>query len=191
MSAAEVGSAAVSVAEVVQRLLVVDDAPERRAVLDTALAALDVEELLVAFKAEAERQWTISPHASLRMAEALILGASLADRPTHHALGLMAKADALRYLGRYPESLEYFESSAQEFLALGDEVGWARTRIGWIHSMHSIGRGEAALPVAQQAHDVLLRYGELVRAAGLAQNEAVVHFRLGNYTTAVEAYDRA
>src|SRR6266849_764238 len=99
-------------AEVVQHLLSVEDEAERLSVLQSAITQIDVEDLLVQLKAEAERQWTISPHASLRIAEALILGASLTSRPTHHALGLMAKADAVRYLGHYPESLEYFEASA-------------------------------------------------------------------------------
>src|SRR5688572_7332676 len=114
-------------AEVVQRLLEIDDEGERRDLLQNTLPSVDADEFLSSLKAEAERQWTVSPHASLRIAEALIEGAQLSGEPKHHALGLMAKADALRYLGRYSESLLFFECSANSFLSQKDEVGWART----------------------------------------------------------------
>src|SRR5215218_8707357 len=95
-----------SVPEMVERLLGVESESERRSVLSAAFSdSVDADDLLSVLKAEADRQWTISPHASLRAAEALILGATLADRPTHHALGLMAKDDAFRTLGNYNEAL--------------------------------------------------------------------------------------
>ncbi len=178
-----------SVAEVVQRLLPVEDSAARTAILSCALATEDADALLAALKAEAERQWTIDPHASLRIAEALILGASLAARPDHHALGLMAKADAIRCLGRYPESLEYFEAAANQFMTQRDEVGWARTRIGWLLAMHALGNGTTALPVAARAKSVLVAHHEWLRAAGLTHNTAIVYFRVGQYARSLKVYD--
>jgi CHAT domain-containing protein len=106
-------------------------------------------------------------------------------------MGLMARADALRILGRYPDSLPDFEAAAQAFLALDDEVGWARTRIGWVHAMHMLGRGEEALPVADRAREIFVRHGEWLRAGGIDINTAVVCHQLGRLDRALEVFDRA
>ncbi|MGH2371730.1 MAG: tetratricopeptide repeat protein, partial [Chloroflexota bacterium] len=147
-------------AEVVRRLLALEDEPARHRFLGQRLGACDAEELLVLLKAESERYWHVDPHISLRAAETLIDAARLAGQPYHEALGLMAKGDALRFLGRYPESLPFFERAAEAFLAQGHEVGWARTRIGWLHTMHLLGRGEEALAVAERAREILIGHEE-------------------------------
>ncbi|MGH2352044.1 MAG: tetratricopeptide repeat protein, partial [Chloroflexota bacterium] len=168
-----------------------EDEPARRSVLEESLGACDAEELLVLLKAESERYWHVDPHISLRAAETLIDAARLAGQPYHEALGLMAKGDALRFLGRYPESLPFFERAAEAFLVQGHEVGWARTRIGWLHTMHLLGRGEEALAVAERAREILIRYEEWLRAGGLDLNTAVVCKELGRYAQALDLYDRA
>ena len=178
-------------ATVVARLLAQPDAPARRLLCERYIAARDPDALLKALKAESERLWHADPHGSLRAAEALIEGAALAGRPDHGALGLMARADAFRLLGRFPEALPQFEAAARAFLALGDEVGWARTRIGWLHAMHYLGRAEEALPVAEEARDALIRHGERLRAAALDVNTAIVCKELGRYGRALTLYDRA
>jgi tetratricopeptide (TPR) repeat protein len=178
-------------AAVVARLLAAPDGAARRALFERSIAARDPDALLKALKAESERLWHADPHGSLRAAEALIEGAKLAGCPDHGALGLMARADALRLLGRFPESLPQFEAAARAFLDQGDEVGWARTRIGWLCAMHMMGRAEKALPVAEAARDALVRHGELLRAAALDVNTAVVCHDLGQLLRSVALYDRA
>ena len=179
------------------------NAGERRRLLADAIGAVEAarigeadhaphaEQLLVRLKAESERYWVTDPHASLALAEALIDGAKLLARPGHEALGVMAKADALRYLGRYPESLELFESAAQAFLTLGDEVGWARTRMGWVVSMQRTGKGAEALEVADRAREILVQHGERLRAGVIDLNAAVVCTYLGRYDRALALYERA
>src|SRR5262245_26161604 len=108
------------------RLRDLEDDAARRPLLAAALETLDPDPLATALKAEAERLWYVDPHASLRVSEALVLAGEVSDRPGHVALGLMAKGDALRFLGRYPESLSCLDEAGRAFLALGDEVGWAR-----------------------------------------------------------------
>ncbi len=39
----------------------------------------------------------------------------MAGLPDHGALGLLAEGDALRILGRYPESLDRYEAAAWAF----------------------------------------------------------------------------
>lgn len=103
----------------------------------------------------------------------------------------MAKGDALRFLGQYPTSLAFLDRAGQAFLDLGDEVGWARTRIGWVVSAHRLGRGAEALAVVDTALDVLTRHEEWLRAGGLTLNTAVVCRDLGQYQRARHLCDRA
>ncbi|MDQ3701678.1 MAG: CHAT domain-containing protein [Chloroflexota bacterium] len=177
--------------EVGRRLLALEDDAQRRRLLALALQEVDAEALLAALKGEAERYVAIDPNCSLHLADALLYAADLAGRPYHGAVGLMAKADALRYLGRYAESLTFFEGAARAFEAQGDEVGWARTRIGWLVSMQQIGRGQAALRVVERAREVLVRHEAWSRVGGLDLNTAVVCKELGRYDQALRLYDQA
>ncbi len=173
------------------RLVALDDEPERRALAARCLAHFDPDELLPRLKAEAERFFAIDTHAALRLAEALIVAADLAGRPRHGALGLLARADALRNLGRYQEALDLYEAARRVFRQLGDEVGWARTYTGWVYTAHLLGRGAEALAAAEPAYAVLVRHREWIRAAGLDQNRAIVCQWLGRYDEALRLYDRA
>jgi len=180
--------------DVLSLLGTLDDATERRDVLARLLVLLDpaaAERFLAALKSEAERHLSIDLTVSLRLAEALITGAQLARRADHRALGLMAKGDALRVLGRYQESRAWLDEAAAAFLALGDEVDWARTRIGWLESSLFLGHGGEALAVVAHATSVLVRGKQWLRAGGLNNNAGYVAYELGRYDDALEFYERA
>lgn len=159
--------------------------------LTRALAQFAPESLLRGLKDESERQQKIDPHASLRLAEALISGGELAGRPGHRALGIMARGDALRCLGRYEEAVAALDEAAAAFLTQGDRVGWARTRIGWLFVEHCLGRGAAALATLDPARDALVAGGELLRAGGLESNAGWIAYELGRYDEALLRYERA
>jgi CHAT domain-containing protein len=193
MTAGEVAAPAGTAAgdDLLGRLRQLEDDAGRRPLLLDALARQEPDALVAALKAEAERLWQVDLHASLRIADAIVLVGSVTGRPAYVALGLMARGDALRYLGRYPESLALLDESGQAFIALGDEVGWARTRIGWVVAAHRLGQGPSALEVVERARDVLIQHGEILRAGGLDLNTAVVCRELGRYERALFLYDRA
>ena len=174
--------------DVVGRLLEPTDEKERGRRLRAALAACRADELLGCLKAESERLLFVDAHDALRLAQALVQGALLTGEPGHLALGLMATADAQRALGRNAEAVALFDEAAAHFLQLGDEVGWARTRTGWVWSMHHVGRGEEAVPVADQARSVLARNGEWLRAGAVDNNAGWVCFQLGRYDHALALY---
>jgi CHAT domain-containing protein len=176
---------------VVRRLLEIDDEGGRRGVLEEVIGALDCEELLALLKSESLRYLTVDTRRALWLAEALICGAELAGRPDHSALGLMAKGDALRNLGQYAESLALLDEAASVFLARHDEVGWARTRIGWVISSHLLGRGAEALAAAESAYEVFARHGDGLRMGAIDLNTAFVCRDLGRYDEALRLYDRA
>jgi tetratricopeptide (TPR) repeat protein len=153
--------------------------------------ALDVDAMLDGLKAASEQALEVSPAEALALADALIEAATAAGRPAHVALGMMARGDALRVGGDYPESLIWFDRAAAAFEALGDAVGWARTRIGWVVArLHLDALGDA-LAVADRVRAVLLDHGELARAATLDLNVGAVLYNLGRHDEALAAWDRA
>lgn len=183
--------ATLSNAHVAEQLVAVADRRVRRVLLSSLLPRVDVDQFLPFLKAEAERTFSISGYTSLRYAETLIDAADVANRPGHRALGLLSSADAYRILGQFAESLAQYEEARATFAALSDEVGWARTYIGWIHAANMVGRGEEALDAVAAAYDVFTRYNERLLGARLDQNTAVVHILLGHFDKALYYYDRA
>lgn len=177
--------------DVIRHLQPGDSRWEGIPVVTRHLAAPVDDDLLALLKAESERYLTVDPHVALRLAEALIALSEQADRPNHAALGWMAKGDALRALGHYTESRDCLDDAGRAFLMLGDEVGWARTRIGWLFSSHCLGYGAEALDVAERAHTILTHHGEWLRAAALDLNTATLLSELGRYDQALRRYDRA
>ncbi len=93
-------------------------------------------------------------------------------------------------MGQNQIALEYLDQAATEFLHLGDEVGWARTRIGWISSAAWLGHTEEALKEADRAREVFLHAGEYSRAYTVDNNVAVIYTRLARYQEALTIYER-
>ncbi len=139
---------------------------------------------------EALRQLYIAPLVSLKLAELLIFLGEYVHHSQAYALGLKAKGDAIRFLGDYKASLEYLDAAGEEFLRMGDEVGWAHSRISWIPSCAWLGRVEEALREAARAREVFLRHGEHYWACVIDHNTAVIYTRLGRYQDAINLYER-
>src|SRR5688572_23491550 len=91
---------------------------------DTAAAAL-VDHL----KAEADRHWWIDVNESLVFADLIVRIGDVRGDTWQVALGTMARGDALKLLGQIEEGWNLLGRAGDLFLRIGDEVGWARTRI--------------------------------------------------------------
>lgn len=178
-------------ADAVRRLLELDDESARQQWIVHCLHHITADELLPFLKDESERNLNIDPHVALRLAGALVSAGEFAKRPAYRALGMMAMGDAFGVLGRYEESVVAMDTAADAYLTLGDEVDWARTRNGWLRSSHRLGHGEAALPVADRAREILAKHQAWYRAAGMDYNIATVYAELGRYDEALMRYDRA
>ncbi len=175
----------------VRRIAATDDAPARCAFIVRVLDRFPADAALPPLKDESERYLTIDPHVALRLAETLAFAGGYAGRPEYRALGLMALGDVYKELGRYRESVGAMDEAGRLFLAHGDEVGWARTRIGWVVSMHRLGRGEQAVAAVGQARGVLVAHLSWFRVATLDLNTGSVYYDLGLYDEAQECYTRA
>src|SRR5205823_11069849 len=152
----------------------------------------DAQRLLVELiKREADKRWTNELKLSFQLAGQLIFIGELTRDQYAHALGLMARGDALRHMDREQEAITYLDAAAKEFLEVGDEVGWARTRIGRVNACLQLNRSAEALRDAAAAREVFIRYNKHLRAGQIDVNAAIIHFELGQYEQALRLYDRA
>lgn len=180
-----------ALADVVPRLLGLEDESARRCLMARCVALFPADALFPILKDESERHQHVDPRASLRLAAALVLVGEATGRPDGRGLGLLAQGDALRCLGRYEDSVATLDEAGAVFLAHGNEVGWARTRIGWLFSSHCLGHGEEAIAAVAPARDILVAHRQWLRAAGLDLNAARVCQELGQYERAGGLNDRA
>jgi len=139
---------------------------------------------------EALNQLYTNPAVSLKLAELLIFFGEYVSQPSSHALGLKAKGDALRAIGLYQVAMECLDGAGDEFLSLGDEVNWARSRIAWIAACAWLGRVDEALEGAARAREVFERLGEYYWACVIDHNTAVILKQVGRYQEALDLYDR-
>ena len=130
-----------------------------------------------------------TPFVSLKLAELLIFFGEYISHLPSHALGLKCKGDALMMIGHHQAALECSDAAGEEFLCLGDEGNWARTRIGWTYSAAHLGRAEEALLEAKRARDVFIRLGALYWALAIDHNTGLIYVYLGRYQDALELYE--
>src|SRR5260221_1576362 len=100
-------------------------------------------------------KYLYNPFLSLKLSELLIFLGDYTHHLSSHALGLKAKGDALVQIRHYQAALDALDAAGEEFLSLGDERNWARSRISWIMAATSLGRVEEALQHANRAREVL------------------------------------
>ncbi|GHO73153.1 hypothetical protein KSD_09240 [Ktedonobacter sp. SOSP1-85] len=155
------------------------------------LTAAELNTLVHRLKREADRYWNSNVELSFRLSGYLLLIGDLTKDSYYHALGLWARGDALRRMERDQEALPFLDAAGEDFLALGDEVSWARTRIGRINACLHLNRMTEALRDVAAARDIFVRHGKLVRAGQIDVNAAIINFELGQYDAALRAFDRA
>jgi CHAT domain-containing protein len=141
-----------------------------------------------ALKAEAERQLNVDSVQSLSTAEAICV---LSDEPGIVGLGQLARADALRELGRYAEAAQAYENAAQLFRTADDEVGWARTRIGAILTARYTGDHASILADIDEARRILADNRLWLRLTRLENNTGAMLAALGRTGEALRAHQRA
>lgn len=140
---------------------------------------LDRPEFYEALKVEADRHWMVDPHRSLHLAETMVAAGALGEYAPGRALGLLARGNALVYLGQFGEAVAALDASGEIFRQLGDEVGWARTRLAWIVATHRLGAGPTVFPTVDEARALLVARGEWRHLAWLDTNTAYVAHELG------------
>ncbi len=179
--------------ELVAALLKMDE-KQGQQLLQTQLPAIDdssLNLLVELIKREADRQWAKESGLSFRLAGYLMfIGDTIQDKYVH-AIGLMTRGDALRRMDRDQAALPFLDAAGAEFLEIGDEVSWARTRIGRVSACLQLNRTSEALRDAAAARAVFIRYGKHLRAGQIDVNAAIINYESGQYDQALRLFDRA
>ena len=179
--------------EIVAELLNLNE-KQGRELLRTTLLSIDddsLDLLVQLMKREADRQWAKESGRSFLLAGYLMFIGDIIPNTYVHALGLMVRGDALRRMDRDQEALAFLDAAGAEFLALGDEVSWARTRIGRVSACLQLNRTGEALRDAAAAREVFVRHGKLLRAGQIDVNAAIINYESGQYDQALRLFDRA
>jgi CHAT domain-containing protein len=164
------------------------------AALEALIASLDeaaAAELVEHYKSEADRHWFINANRSLEFAELVIRIGEQRRNLRQIALGTMARGDALKLLGRLQEAWDELERAGRMFSDAGDEVGWARTRIGKVFIAVELGRVSQALADGALARDVLRNNSMLEKVLALDLNVGGVYNALGDQNRALQTYTTA
>lgn len=151
-----------------------------------ALKADETPILIQRLKEEADRYWRIDPHMTLCFAQAIIQVGSTLNEQAVMALGTMVHGDALRHVHQNEEAWELLEKAGQLYREIGDQVGWARTRIGRLAICVEMNAIESALQDAEIARTIFQQCGELDKQIRLETNFAVVFNYLTQYRDAIE-----
>jgi len=170
------------------------DEKEGQHLLQTYLPAFDdasINLLVELIKREADSQWTKESGLSFILAGHLLFIGEAIQSKYVHALGLMARGDALRRMDRDQEALPFLDAAGEEFLEIGDEVSWARTRIGRVSACMQLNRTSEALHDAAAAREIFMRYGKHLRAGQIDVNAAIISYESGQYDQALRLFDRA
>lgn len=155
--------------------------------LSNAMAAEVVDRL----KLEADRYWSIDPHCSLKYADRIIAIGRARNDTLQEALGLMARGDALKFLGNLQEAWNTLEQSAAMYQAASHHVGWARTRIGLLWLGLRLNRVTETLAHVEPARRIFAEHGEQEKLMRLEINTAYVYTQLGEQQQALQLYRSA
>lgn len=137
---------------------------------------------------EALNQLYTNPAVSLKLSEMLIFYGEQVQHTLSHALGLKAKGDALRAIGLHQAAIDCLDAAGEEFLSLGDEGNWARSRISRVVSCAWLGDIEKSLKEADRARETFRQLGEYGWICVLDSNVAAIYLQKGLYHDAIAMY---
>jgi tetratricopeptide (TPR) repeat protein len=177
------------IGQLLQQLREVDLEEGRCLIAERASALDDQAAFGILLAEEALDQVYANPATSLKLAELLIFLGEHFQQPSSQALGLKAKGDVLKTIGLHQAAMECLDAAGAEFLSLGDEGNWARSRISWIISCAWLGETERALQEAQRAREAFVRIGEPYWACIITHNIAAIYDNMGRYEVALELYE--
>ncbi len=106
-------------------------------------------------------------------------------------LGEIAMGDALRLQNKTGEGLRLLDQAAVRFDLMEDEVGWARTRIGWLGSVFILEDYPPVEPIVQKAMEIFERKEVLHYFVPLIQNYAYLCIVEGRLAHSIPLCERA
>lgn len=156
-----------------------------------ALSAQDARRIVDALKQAADRHWRIDPRRSVDLAEVIVAIGEACDDTWIRALGVMAKGDAVKFIGSQQQAWDLLEEASRLFRLAGDEVGWGRTWIGRLSVAAQLSRVAEAIEQSRIARDIFVRHDETLRQLRIEMALGNAYSRLGDHRAALASYQDA
>jgi len=177
-----------TVENLVQTLLDAPSSVRERALL---FSQQEADHLIDHLKREADRYWWINANRSLELADLIVqIGQARCDL-YQEALGLMARGDALKFLGQIESAWDLLDQAGTLFQTAHNQIGWARTRIGRLLISVDLNRVRQALDEGELARQILVQSGSDEILLRLHINTAIVYDLLGDHHHALTLYHDA
>ena len=140
-------------------------------------------------KDQADLYWGKDPRISFLLGQLMFSIGDLLTDSEFRGLGSMVMGDALRFMNRIKDAHITLENAGDIFRSIGDEVGWARTRIGRLLTSQEIGTDaiEIALKEIEEASKIFLRHKEFDLLVRLSINVSAFHQWRSEYPKARNA----
>jgi tetratricopeptide (TPR) repeat protein len=173
-------------------LLALSDPAAQRRYVDSCIPHPG-DELVAGLKEEATQVLRADVHRSLNLAALIDHLAARSGNPLHHALGLLAEANALSLggLGEFGRALDLYNEAAAIYRAHDLPVLAANAQIAKILALSNLGRYDEALAAGEWAAEILEAHGEWLLLGKLSTNLGIIQYRLGEDAKALACYDRA
>ncbi len=155
------------------------------------ISSEEARRIVEALKDAADRHWRIDPRRSEQLADLIIAIGEARNDTWVRALGIMAKGDAVKFIGSQSEAWDLLEGAARLFEQAGDGVGWGRTWIGRLMVAAQLNRIPEAIQQANIARDIFIRHGERLRQLRVEMALGDLHRELGDHRAAMAYYRTA
>lgn len=150
------------------------------------------DQVLTTLKEHADRLMRSNIQQCLEVADLMCALGETNGAPQHQALGLLARANANTVvLGNFREGLEEYDRAIALYSSNNFHIEAARSQIGRIYALASLGRYDEAFIAGERASSVLAENGEFFHLARLNVNLAVVYDRRGQPERALTLLDQA
>lgn len=178
--------------QLIERLLTLPSLEAQKSFLSEHTAGLD-DALAEALKAEADRFLRSDVQRSEDMVQLLYHTTELTRSPHHRALGLRAEGNicCLGGRGEYQRACDLYDEAAELYQAAGRPVDRAKSLIGKVWALSSMGRHLEAVQTGQWASAILETHQQWLELATLAMNMGVIHGRMDQGKLALALFDRA
>jgi tetratricopeptide (TPR) repeat protein len=149
------------------------------------------DEVVQAMKTAVSQRLRQDPRDALDLAESILFAATLSGEPMHQAWGLMAKGNALRFLADYQQAIIAYDEAHDISLGQNQVSEAARSQIGKIFSLSSLGCFAEALDTANRARSILEENDECLAAARVDNVAAIVYGKQGRHNEELALFNRA
>src|SRR5262249_6392470 len=142
-----------------QMVVPFDVDPEDIITLALNASDADAEGIANCLKMGVEHTADGDPDLAMQYADLIITIGERRENGSLIGLGTMAGGDTLAHSGRIHEAWDRLEQAGKIYLEAGNEVGWARTRIGRVFISPELDRSAVveAFADAQKAEEIFLK----------------------------------